>query len=152
MRCENAKTRKMQCDAKKRKKFASHRFFSLKKIRKNNRSIALSHSHRITSPGSENVSDNMNALCMLSTPPKRTAYVEKRYEASNCHLIGRQADSTMIPSKVQLFIITLGTSAFRLLAFIDYRCEDGRFLVSASCLAFSNPDPFLAVDQGLILE
>jgi hypothetical protein len=22
----------------------------------------------------------------------------------------------------------------------DYRCEDGRFLVSATCVAFSNPD------------
>jgi hypothetical protein len=47
--------RKWECDAKKRKN--SHRIASLfslkqkKKNGKNHRSIALSHSHRITSPG-----------------------------------------------------------------------------------------------------
>jgi hypothetical protein len=35
--------------------------------------------------------------------------------------------------------------------FIDYRCADGRFLVSPRGMGFPTPDIFPAVKQGLML-
>jgi hypothetical protein len=32
---------------------------------------------------------------------------------------------------------------------IDYRCEDGRFLVSASCVTISNPDSLSSSETGV---